>query len=213
MYTRLALICITTALLATAATARSVHGAEWDAPERFQLRGRLIGVLPDEDSTVSVGGKAHAGNALTPELDLSYYLSDHFSAELIAATSQHSLSHSAAGDLGRTWILPPTVTIQYHPRPHEKFSPYVGAGLNYSFFYGENAANGNGVTALDVDGGLGYALQAGADYWISEHWGMNLDVKKLFLNVDADMRVGGAPVSADIDLDPWIVGAGVAYRF
>lgn len=213
MYARLALLCITTALIATAATARSVDATAWNASERFQFRGRLIGVLPAEDSAVNVGGKAHAGDALTPELDLSYYFTDYVSAELIAATSQHSLSHSTAGDLGRTWVLPPTITIQYHPQPHEKFSPYIGAGLNYSMFYGENAANGNGVTDLDVDGGVGYALQVGADYWLNEHWGMNFDVKKLFLNIDADMRIGGAPVSANIDLDPWIVGAGVAYRF
>ena len=34
-------------------------------------------------------------------------------------------------------VLPPTVTLQYHFTPEQKFSPYVGAGLNYSFFYGE----------------------------------------------------------------------------
>lgn len=213
MFTRPALLCIALTILAAAASARTVEGTPWDTKERFQLRGRVIGVLPDESSTVSVGGAAHAGNAITPEADLSYYFTDKISAELIAATSQHSLSHSAAGDLGNTWVLPPTLAVQYHPLPHNKFSPYVGAGLNYSMFYGEHAANGNGVTDLDIDGGLGYALQAGFDYWVGEHWGVNVDVKKLCLNIDADMRVGGAPVAADIDLDPWIVGAGVSYRF
>lgn len=204
---------VVTSLLSSAAFAAHVNGTDWDDAKRFQIRGRVIGVMPDEDSTVSVGGKAKAGDAIAPEVDLSYFFTDNISAEVIAATTQHSLSHSAAGDLGRTWILPPTVTIQYHPMPHEKFSPYIGAGLNYSMFYGEESANGNGVTQLDVDGGIGYALQAGADYWIDENWGVNVDVKKLFLNVDADMRVGGAPVSADIDLDPWIIGTGVSYRF
>ena len=105
--------------------------------------------------------------------------------------------------------MPPTVTVQYHFTPHGKFSPYVGAGLNYSLFYDEKPAAG--FTDLDIDNGIGYAAQAGFDYWLNENWGLNLDVKKLFLNVDASLNQG--TVKADVDLDPWIVGVGVSYRF
>ncbi len=62
-----------------------------------------------------------------------------------------------------------------------------------------------------MDGGVGYALQAGFDYWFDDHWGANVDIKKLFLNIDASL-IGGT-VTADIDLDPVIVGTGVSYRF
>lgn len=206
-------LLVATSLLSSPALAGRVNGTDWDDASRFQIRGRVIGVLPDESSSVSVGGDVNAGDAIAPEVDFSYFFSDYFSAELIAGTTQHSLSHNAAGDLGSTWILPPTLTVQYHPMPDNAFSPYVGAGLNYSMFYGEKSANGNAISDLDVDGGVGYALQAGFDYWIDEHWGVNLDVKKLFLNVDADVNVGGAAVSADIDLDPWIIGTGISYRF
>ena len=104
---------------------------------------------------------------------------------------------------------PPTLTMQYHFTPDSSFSPYLGAGLNYSMFYNENAATG--FSNLDVKGGVGYALQAGADYWINENWGLNLDVKKIYLNIDAKLNDGA--VRADVDLDPWVVGAGVSYRF
>ena len=56
-----------------------------------------------------------------------------------------------------------------------------------------------------------YAFQAGTDYWLDNHWGLNFDVKKLYLNVDASVNSGG--VRANVDLDPWIVGAGIAYHF
>jgi len=207
-----ALLC-TVCAFSSGAFAANVTGTEWDDAKRFQIRGRIIDVAPDESSKVSVGGKASVGDGLAPEVDFSYYFTDAISAELIAATTQHSLKHSTAGDLGRTWVLPPTLTVQYHPLPHNDFNPYVGAGLNYSIFYSEQSAKGNNVTGLDVDGGVGYALQAGTDYWIDEHWGVNFDVKKLFLNVDAKMNVGATPVTADVDLDPWVIGAGVSYRF
>jgi outer membrane protein len=76
-------------------------------------------------------------------------------------------------------------------------------------FYGEET--GKGFTDLDVDGGVGYAAQAGFDYWLNDNWGLNLDVKKIWLDVDASLNNG--TIRADVDLDPWIVGAGVSYRF
>lgn len=205
------------ALLLTAATAITVPamardlGDSYLSKERFQIRARALGVVPDEDSSVNIGGEAHVGNAVTPEVDLTYFVTPNIGIEAIAATAQHKLTYTGDVDLGDTWILPPTVTLQYHFTPDNAFSPYVGAGVNYSWFYGED--EGTGFNDLDVEGGMGWALQAGFDYWVNDNWGLNLDVKKLFLNVDADVNLGATPVHADVDLDPWIVGAGVSYRF
>jgi len=99
--------------------------------------------------------------------------------------------------------------LQYHFTPDSKFSPYVGAGLNYSMFYGEDS--GPGFNNLDVDGGVGYALQAGFDYKINDNWYFNMDVKKVFVNVDASINSGA--ITADVDLDPWDVGVGLGYKF
>lgn len=205
----LALLAVTTALGAVAmnAQAADLNSDIW-AKERFRVRGRMIGVMPEESSNVNIGGHLDIGNAYVPEVDVSYFFSKNIAVELIAATSNHSIKYSGS-EVGDAWILPPTATLQYHITPEKKFSPYVGAGLNYSFFYGEDSAAG--FSNLKVDNGFGYALQAGFDYWLDDHWGLNFDVKKLFLNVDATVNNGA--VRADIDLDPWIVGAGVSYRF
>lgn len=208
---RIALTGAFVALSMTALPQAQAQSGVSDGGDRWQVRVRAISVVPDESSTVNIGGKANVGNAVVPELDISYFFTKNIAAELILATAQHKLSHSAAGDLGKVWILPPTLTLQYHFTPEQKFSPYVGAGLNYSMFYNENSAKGNGITDLKVDGGVGYALQAGFDYWLDDKWGLNLDVKKIWLNVDAKMNNG--TVRADVDLDPWIFGAGVSYRF
>jgi len=183
-------------------------GDSYLSKERFQIRARVIGVSPDDDSTVSAGGETDVSTETVPEVDITYFFTENIAAELIAATANHSITHTGLGDLGDAWILPPTVTLQYHFTPNSTFSPYVGAGLNYSMFYGEDEAAG--ITSLDVDGGFGTALQVGADYWLNENWGLNLDVKKLWLNIDG--KVNGN-IDADIDLDPWIFGTGVSYRF
>lgn len=79
-------------------------------------------------------------------------------------------------------------------------------------FYGES--DGNGFNDLDVDGGIGYALQAGFDYWIDDNWGVNFDAKYINLDIDVDVNSGATHLDADnVDLDPVIIGAGISYRF
>lgn len=209
--TALIVMLTTTALALSAPAMARDLGEGWLAKERFQIRARAVGVVPQDDSSVNIGGDADVGDAITPELDLTYFITPNIALEAIAATAQHKLTYTGNVDIGDVWILPPTVTLQYHFTPDNAFSPYLGAGVNYSWFYGED--EGTGFNDLDVEGGFGFALQAGFDYWIDNNWGLNLDVKKIFLNVDAKTNLGATPVRADVDLDPWLIGAGVSYRF
>lgn len=207
--TSAALLSAALGLVLSVQPAEAKDGNSFWAKENWQFRLRAIDVAPDEDSTVNIGGEASADDAIVPEFDITYFFTDNIAAELILATSPHELDYNSTTPLGDVWALPPTVTLQYHFTPDSMFSPYLGAGVNYSWFYGEDTAPG--FTNLEVDGGFGWALQAGADLWINKNWGLNLDVKKIFLNVDAELNDGA--VRADVDLDPWVVGAGVSYKF
>jgi outer membrane protein len=80
--------------------------------------------------------------------------------------------------------------------------------LNYTFFYG--AKTGGAATSLKYQDHLGYALQAGFDYMINERVGINFDVKKIFLKTN--VQVNNA-YTAQVRLDPWLIGGGVSYRF
>tara|TARA_R110002124_G_scaffold149220_1_gene314944 strand:+ start:82606 stop:83181 length:576 start_codon:yes stop_codon:yes gene_type:complete len=180
--------------------------------ERFQIRLRAVDILADGSGSVTQNGlKTDVDDAITPEIDFTYFFTNNISAELIAATAEHQVD-AGNFNVGDAWILPPTLTLQYHFTPERKFSPYVGAGLNYSLFYGES--NGAGFNNLDVDGGFGYAVQAGFDYWLNDNWGINLDAKYVNLDIDVDVDLGATHLDADnVDLDPFIIGMGVSYRF
>jgi len=186
-------------------------GGVW-SKERFQLRLRAIGVLADGDGTVTGTTLAtDVDDAYVPEVDITYYFTPNVAAELIAATSNHNVD-AGTSNLGDAWILPPTLTLQYHFMPDNKFSPYIGAGVNYSTFYSEDSAGA--FTNLKVHGGWGWAAQIGSDFWLNDHWGLNLDVKYIDLEVDVDVDSGGTHLTADnVDLNPWVVGAGISYRF
>jgi outer membrane protein len=180
------------------------------------IRARAIGVIPlDSSSNITViGGQVNATAQAAPELDFSYFLTDNIAFELIAATTRHdvSASNTVIGhvDVGSVWALPPTLTLQYHFFPHERFSPYVGAGINATFFYGAHPAGG-AVTQVTFSDNVGAAIQAGIDYNFTGHWFANFDIKQIFLNTTAS--IDGGAIKAHTALNPLVIGAGIGYRF
>jgi len=181
-----------------------------EASSPWQVRVRGLVVVPDEGGSVSpIGGTVTINNSAVPELDISYYFTDHIAAELILATAKHSVAATVGPTpLGSVWLLPPTLTLQYHFTPHQIISPYIGAGVNYTIFYNTNTPAGLNV---NYDDSFGLALQAGADYHLNDHWMLNVDLKKIFL--DTSVNINSGAITANADINPWIFGFGIGYRF
>lgn len=218
------IICIALAtggvILAGAASAQVIDMNQAPVGKQagtFMVRLRAIGIIPeDNSSSTSIGGHVNTSAQAAPEADLSYFFTDNIAAEVIAATTRHSLqaNGTAVGsvDVGSTWVLPPTITVQYHFMPHERFSPYVGAGLNVSLFY-DNSPAGPTVKSFSLDNSVGAALQVGFDYNFSGHWFANVDVKQIFVDTTAHLNTVLGPVEAKTSLDPLVAGMGIGYRF
>jgi outer membrane protein len=182
----------------------------------FLIRVRAIGVIPeDTSSSVSViGGNVNVTATPAPEVDLSYFFTDHIAAELIAASTRHNISADGTilghVDVGSTYVLPPTLTLQYHFLPRGLIDPYVGAGLNVSFWYDTNPAGG-AVTKVGLNTVAGPALQAGFNVKLGGGWFANADIKQIF--IDPEARIDGGVIVAKTHLDPTVVGAGIGFRF
>lgn len=201
----------------------SVLAAPAAAQDRFVeagdvlVRFRGIAVVPDEDvrSISVIGGDVGIETSFDPEVDFSYFLTDNLALELIAAIPRHEarVKDSALGDvdLGKFRLLPPTLSLQYHLPVTPDFKPYVGVGINATFFIEEDAA-GAPVTRIRAKDTLGWGLQAGFDWRVSGPWFANVDVKRLFLDTRVSVNEG-AIVARGVDIDPWIVGVGFGYRF
>jgi len=190
----------------------SIWGPGW----MIRLRG--IGVIPDEDSSDwNIGGSPDLSidDAVVPELDISYFFTKNIALELILAVTPHDIdaegSIASTGEIGDVWLLPPTLTLQYH-FDMGAFKPYVGAGVNYTVFFNEDS--GSNFSNLDLDNEFGWVLQAGFDYHLQGNWFFNVDVKKLWLETDASVTLNpNTSVTADVDIDPWIIGVGIGYKF
>jgi outer membrane protein len=205
------------------AMAADLGGSTKDAPQYDQaasygagwmIRGRILGVIPDEESSWNIDPNADVSvdNAYVPELDITYFFNNNIAVELIAAVTPHEVKGSAGAlagvDVGDVWLLPPTLTLQYHFDIGNGIKPYVGAGVNYTVFFNEDA---KGVDNFDLENSFGWALQAGVDIHLRDNWFFNVDVKKLWLETDAE--VNGGAIAGDVEINPWIVGVGLGYRF
>ena len=173
----------------------------------WMIRARAIDIHPDSDSSAS-GASVFVDNIIVPELDITYFWTDKIATELILATSKHDVETAGGTDLGSVWVLPPQLTAQYHFQPeNDIFRPYVGAGLGYMLYFNEKDG---ALPNMEYDSGISYVFQAGADFPLDDHWAFNVDAKRVYHNVEASTN---GTQAADVDLDPWVVGVGIGYRF
>jgi outer membrane protein len=213
-------------LVAAAAILAAASPAHAEAGDVL-VRLRGIVVAPNEKSGSVLpafpGEKVKVNNSFMPEVDVTYMVADHWGLELIAATTKHSASGKTGttggiGKLASTWVLPPTLTLQYHPIKDGPVRPYIGAGVNYTLFYSENASKGLetavGKTSVKMKDSVGWAAQAGVDFKLNERMFLNLDVKYIDIDTTARLATTAAGVQrVRIGLDPFVFGAGVGMKF
>lgn len=218
------------ALMASSALFGAAAASAEDNP--WMVRGRIIAVTPDESADLTVANAALAGDVdigdqYVPELDITYFFNKNIAAELILAVTPHDVKAvnvtvpgaltDATVDLGDVWLLPPTLTLQYHFDTGTAFKPYIGAGVNATFFFNED--EGSVADGIDYDPSFGGAIQAGFDYDLDGEpggWALNADVKKVWINTDVTVDFTtalGAKVDADVDINPTIFGLGLGYKF
>lgn len=177
-----------------------------DDYKKFGVRMRAIYVTPVEsfDSKLD-SSKLTVSDDIIPEVDFEYFFLKNVSTEVIAGVTRHDIK-SGSTYVGTTWLLPPTVTVKYHPLAGETVSPYVGVGLNATIPF---SATFNGVPDFKIDNSFGYAAQAGVDIKVKDNIYFNIDYK--YINANTKITVAGTKYN--LDLNPNLFGIGLGYRF
>lgn len=196
-------------LLALMLASLSVCAVAQESP--WQVRARAVHIDP-ADKSDPVGGvgasdRLHVSDKWIPEVDVGYFFTPNWAAELILTYPQKHTVTLDGASIGTFRHLPPTLTAQYHFLPGATVNPYLGAGINYTLMSKVRLLDG--AARLEHDS-VGLALQAGADFQLDSRWSINVDVKKLQLR--SDVIVGGARASR-VRVDPVLLGVGVGYRF
>jgi outer membrane protein len=207
--------------LAALATATPAAAAQGD----WLVRLRAIVVAPNESSGPVLpsfpGATVGVSTAVMPEIDFTYFATNHIGFELILATTRHTVSGQGTleplGPVANTWVLPPTLTAQYHFVPDGHFRPYVGVGINWTIFYATNASDeledAVGPTDVSMSNSVGVAFQGGFDVDISPKVFLNFDIKYITMGTNATLTTGALVNKVDVNINPLVIGAGIGMRF
>lgn len=204
------------------------------AQAKLSVNVGLINVNPSDTASALDQDK---GAGLVADLNtqlgitFDYQYTDNIVFELIAATpfSHHVVGAgnlTGVGDITDVHLasvkhLPPTLVAQYHfLEPNAKFRPFIGAGLNYTVFFDEEASStlkavlNTDDVKVELDSSFGIALQAGFNYHLNEKWGIHAMVSKMDINTDASVYTDKTKVlTSDVELDPVVAMVGVKYKF
>lgn len=205
----------TRALLALALALAPLAARAEEGPFLVRLRGVYISPANKSDAIPALGVPADAITVSTktiPEVDVTWFFTKRLAAELVLTYPQEHDVMLNGTKIGTFKHLPPTLTLQYHFLPDFVVSPYLGAGVNLTLISNVNLSV-PGVGALDLSSSsFGFAAGAGADVRLGDHVVLNADVKWVQIRSDVLLAATGAKVSA-VKVDPWLIGAGVGYRF
>jgi len=143
--------------------------------------------------------------------NFTYMMTDIWGLELLAAYPfEHDIMLEDGTEVASTKQLPPTLSIQYHFRPTEKFQPYFGVDINYTTFMSEKTFGPLEGTNLKLDASWGLAGQLGFDVLMNDNWFLNLDLR--YINIESDATLDGTNLGT-VKIDPWVYGAHIDYRF
>lgn len=171
------------------------------------VRAGITNVDPKDDNNPIVS--VDAGAAVN--LNVTYLFTANWAVDVLAAIPfNHEIDFVDGPTVGETSQLPPTVSLQYRFRPEARFQPYVGVGVNYTFFFDEETTGPLAGSDLELDDSVGLAAQVGFDMLIDDNWFWNLDAR--WMNIETEATVNSAPLG-DVVIDPWVYGISVGYRF
>lgn len=187
----------------------------------FYIRTDPAMLMLSEDAKIYAGGTRIPGASIgvdphvTGTLEIGYSFTKNFSIGFTGGFPPSididgKGTAAAFGKLGEVTYGPTALTAQYTFTNFGAIQPYVGVGPMFMFLF-EN--KDSALTNLKVDPAIGAVVQAGIDFNVTDRWGLYVDVKKAYLRTSNTGSLGGMPISADVKLDPFVVGGGIKFRF
>ena len=151
------------------------------------------------------------GSSARPSLTVEYFVRDNLGVEVLAAWPfEHDISVKGLGKVGSTKHLPPTVSLQYHFNDKGTVSPVIGAGVNFTTFFGSKTSGPLAGSDLSLASSWGLGLHAGLDFRINERATLRVDAR--WMNIESSVRVDGQRLGT-AKIDPLVYGAAYVMKF
>ena len=192
----------------------------------------ISATIPDPDfGDITVGFSIDSSTGMP--FGITYMINENWAFDVLAAlpfnhdimATVDLLGESGSMKIGEFDQIPPTVSVQYHFTTEGNFDPYIGLGLNYTIFSGEQMVHSmidEGFKSINIDNSLGAAAQVGGHWEFNENWILGFDVRYIEIEGDATLSgtafdpLGQTSVTVDlpvIHVDPWLYSINIGYHF
>jgi len=187
----------------------------------WYVRVGALAVFYHSSATFAIGGQTLAGasatvtNNETLSIDVGREFGERFSLSLLVGAPPKPTifgtgTVASLHDLGRVRFGPAILTGSYHFRRRRAFRPYAGLAAAYVIIFNDYDES---VTELDVHNHWAAGALAGAEYRVNGRCEFFVDLKHLWLFLDADyMLPGDVPATARVTLDPLLVSMGMKFH-
>lgn len=173
-------------------------------------RAGAWGIFPKSDNLNTALGTINVDDGYSLGFNFTYMATPNIGIELLLALPFNHDIKLGGTTVGSTDQLPPTLFLQYYFMPTGTVHPYVGVGLNYTFFFNEDTTGPLTGTDLSLDGSWGVAGQAGIDIDVAPGWFVNAEID--YIDIDSKAKVDGVGLGT-VSIDPWVVGLNIGTRF
>lgn len=190
------------------------------------INGRPVGMVrPNTGADIET--------ADTVGLAFAHFFTDNISADFIAGIPpKHDVKgtgdYAQYGKLGSVRQWSPALLVKYHFfEAKAKFRPYVGLGVNYTWFTDETISNQDFVNhafgipgarmSASADSSWNPVFNIGANYAINDNWFVGLSVSYVPVSTRATFTTQAAGVTivshTKIKIDPVVTFLSVGYKF
>lgn len=136
-----------------------------------------------------------------------YFVTPNVAVDLLVGTAPKHRIYGNGEKIGYTRYLPPTLSVQYNFNPDGKFNPYVGAGVNYTYYFNEKLISND---KLNISNSFGYAATLGMDYNINKNISLGAELR--YIDVSSDIEINGTKVGSG-DVNPMLYTLTLGYKF
>jgi len=146
---------------------------------------------------------------IAAEVSLGFGFYKTKSSALSDAATAYGSGSSSLGKRNQIFMVPVTLSAQYHAAPYGGLRPYVGLGLNGTYMHTLSKA-------IKAESGFGPVLQAGVDFISKDDTLFTLDIRQYLLKSKVKFKKGFLAtdgISSKVNWNPLVISAGFGFKF
>ena len=176
---------------------------------------------PTSPTPVSVGSLVK--NGYGADTATTIFFNDNVAAELslgvdvmgVKTTTISNIANNYQGTLStgykrkNLFMVPLTLTGQYHVAPFGAVRPYVGAGYHGAYIFSK-------IREFKASNCHGFVAQVGVDFVAKDDTLINFDIKQFLRTTKITYKgdiTGGNSVTSKARLDPLVISIGIGFMF